>query len=81
MKDELRRAWAAAGPFAPAPDREADLVRIIGDVVPRYQQITGDGARYAAEIAHASDPEWAWIYQYVRDHPDILTAATPDPTR
>ena len=74
VKDLLRRAWAAAGPFAPAPDREAALVRVIGDLVPRYQQITGDGARYAAEVAHASDPEWGWIYQYVREHPDILTA-------
>ncbi len=79
VKDELRRAWAAAGPFAPAPDREADLVRIITDVVPRYQQITGDGARYAAEIARASGPEWDWIGQWTRDHPQILTAAPPSP--
>ena len=77
VKDLLRRAWAAAGPFAPAPDREAVLLRVIGDVAPRYQEITGDGPRYAAETAHASDPEWDWIYQHVRDHPDILTAATP----
>jgi N12 class adenine-specific DNA methylase/superfamily I DNA/RNA helicase len=77
VKDELRRAWAAAGPFTPAPDREAALVRIITDAVPRYQQLAGDGARYAAEIARASDPEWDWIYQWVREHPDILTAATP----
>jgi hypothetical protein len=77
VKDELRRAWAAAGPFAPAPDREAVLARVIADVAGRYQQITGDGPRYAAEVAHASGPEWDWIYQYVRDHPDVLTAATP----
>jgi hypothetical protein len=79
VKDELRRAWAAGGPFAPAPDREAALVRIISDVVPRYQQITGDGARYAAEIAGASDPEWDWIGQWTRDHPQILTATPPSP--
>jgi N12 class adenine-specific DNA methylase len=77
VKDLLRRAWAAAGPFSPSPDREAVLLRVIGDVAPRFQEITGDGPRYAAETAHASDPEWAWIYQHVRAHPDILTAAAP----
>ena len=77
VKDLLRRAWAAAGPFSPSLDREAVLLRVIGDVAPRYQEITGDGPRYAAETAHASDPEWDWIYQYVRENPDILTAPTP----
>jgi hypothetical protein len=77
VKDLLRRAWAAAGPFRPTPDREALLLRVIGDVAPGYQEITGDGPRYAAETANASDPEWDWIYQHVRDNPDILTAATP----
>ena len=77
VKDMLRRAWAAAGPFSPSPDREAVLLRVIGDVAPRYQEITGDGPRYAAETAHASDPEWDWIYQHVRENPDILTAAAP----
>ena len=48
-------------------------------MAPRYQEITGDGPRYAAETVHASDPEWDWIYQYVRDHPGILTARHAHP--
>lgn len=75
---DLRRADDAAGPYTPGPYREAVLTRTTSDIAGRYHQMTGDGPRYAAEVAKAAHREWDWVYAWARVQPGMLDTV-PDP--
>jgi hypothetical protein len=48
--------------------RERELLLLLEQWGPGYQRVAGDGVRYAAEIAKATDAEWVWLREYVTAH-------------
>ena len=41
---------------------------------PGYHRVTGNGARYVAEIVGATRDEWDWISVYAAEHPEVYAA-------
>ncbi|MEU7822965.1 hypothetical protein [Catellatospora sp. NPDC049133] len=52
--------------------RQRQLLLALETIGSGYQRITGDGVRYAAEVADATPQEWNWMAQYARDNPQVL---------
>ncbi|GIJ29997.1 hypothetical protein Vqi01_51590 [Micromonospora qiuiae] len=52
--------------------RQRQLVLALEQYGPGYQHLTGDGVRYAAEAARATDQEWDWMASYAQANPQVL---------
>ena len=70
----LGQAEALTPPLTPAPEREADLLAVIGQHAARYGY-TDDPAGYMARamppLLDASDREWDWVRSYISAHPEV----------
>ena len=70
----LGQAEALTPPLTPVPEREADLVAVIGQHAARYGY-TDDPAGYMARamppLLDASDREWDWVRSYISAHPEV----------
>ncbi|GIJ12224.1 UvrD-helicase domain-containing protein [Micromonospora andamanensis] len=68
-------------PTWPTPARRAQLIKAIEDYAPRYTAQNTNGyvnspAWYVATThvpGGASDEEWAWISDYIAEHPEVLS--------
>lgn len=52
--------------------RQHELLLLLEQWGPGYQRVTGNGVRYVAEIAKATNEEWQWLADHVRSHPDVF---------
>ncbi len=70
----LGQAESATPPLTPSPEREAELVAVIGQHTARYGY-TDDPAGYMARavppLLDASDREWDWVRSYISAHPEV----------
>ena len=70
----LGQAETVTPPLTPAPERQAELLAVIGEQAARNGH-TDDPAGYMARamppFLDASDREWDWVRIYIADHPDV----------
>ena len=70
----LGQAEALTPPLTPAPEREADLLAVIGQHAARYgytDDPAGHMARAMPPLLDASDREWDWVRSYISAHPEV----------
>ena len=70
----LGQAEALTPPLTPVPEREADLVAVIGQHAARYgytDDPAGHLARAMPPLLDASDREWDWVRSYISAHPEV----------
>ena len=64
----------ATPPLTPSPEREAELIAIIGQHAARYgyaDDPAGHMARAVPPLLDASDREWDWVRSYISAHPEV----------
>ncbi len=70
----LSQAESATPPLTPSPEREAELVAVIGQHAARYgyaDDPVGYMARAVPPLLNASDREWDWVRSYISAHPEV----------
>ena len=77
----LGQAETVTPPLTPAPERQAELLAVIGEQAARNGH-TDDPAGYMARamppVLDASDREWHWVRTYIADHPDVRERTDQD---